>query len=293
MEITEEEIRSLADSISNEDVAEIMFDALEKVHRAIEEKVDTLSIDEEWTYGLFKSFFKTYNTIYHLSLGTSYVFRPHIKYIDIKTINTQIRSCHELYLTFQYITCSRIVDGSKEERDFKYTCYRLAGALDNKRTYEQIKDFSGYRELYEQQIGHVQEEIDVCRRKISKSRIYKLLSKNARDAVRKGYWKVSAEGRLSWNDLLACTSMPKTYGVFEYNNLSLYAHSSHASLQLEAQHDYNMIGALAHIYKLCAFMCYSTIAAFELGSPLDKRTFALVIDLGRMGSSIVGSEIST
>ena len=288
MQMTQEEYEHLANSISNEEVAEVMFGTLMKIHMELEETVVAMTTAEEWKYGLFKSFFKLYNTILRLSQGTSYVFKPQISYIDIKSINTQIRTCHELYLLFQYITTNTIGDGMVDEKEFKYECYRLAGALDSKRTYEKIKHIAGYRELYEREIVHVQNEISECRRIIIKSPTYKSLSAEVKHAVCNGHWRVSAEKKLSWNDLLAYTAMSREYGVFEYHVLSMYAHTSHASLKLEAQHDYNMIGALSHLYKLTALMCCAVLSAFGLGfSPLTKREVALIIDLRNMGNNLM------
>lgn len=261
-----------------------MFGVLFKIHMRLEEIAGGMSTAEEWRYGLFKSYFKLYNTTLRLSEGTSYVFRPEVSYIDIKSINTQIRACHELYLLFQYITTNTIGDGKLDEKEFKYECYRLAGVLDSRRTYEKIKGVAGYRELYDREIEHVRSEISECRGIITKSAIYKLLSSEIKDAVRNGHWRVDAEKKLSWNDLLAYTAMPREYGTLEYHVLSMYAHTSHASLKLEAQHDYNMIGALSHLYKLTALMCCSTLNAFGFDfSPLEKREVALIIDLINMG----------
>ena len=288
MQMTQEEYEHLTNSISNEEVAEVMFEALMKIHMKLEEAVVTMTAAEEWRYGLFKSFFKLYNTILRLSEGTSYVFRPKKSYIDIKSINTQIRACHELYLLFQYITTNTISEGTLDEKEFKYECYRLAGALDSKRTYEKIKNIAGFREQYEREIGHVRDEVSGCRRIITQSAIYNLLSAEIKDAVRNGHWRVSAEKKLSWNDLLAYTAMSREYGTLEYHVLSMYAHTSHASLKLEAQHDYNMIGALSHLYKLTALMCLAALSAFGLDlSPLEKREVALIIDLRNMGNNLM------
>ncbi|WP_454838363.1 DUF5677 domain-containing protein [Pseudomonas mohnii] len=284
--MTEEEYIEIINSIKNEDVAGIMFEALLKLHDQLELRQHAMTEADRWIYCLFKAFFKMYNTIYHLSNEIPYFFRPHIKYIDIRSINTQIRSCHEIYLTYNYITATIIADGGIEERELKYNAYRLAGALDNKRIYNRIKNFDGYRERYDNEIIRIDSEIRECRQAISKNSVYKLLDENIKSAVQKGHWKVTKSTKLGWSDLLDGTPMPRTYGEFEYNILSLYTHSSHASLELEAQHDYDMICALAHLYKLTALMCMTTTIAFKL-TELDKRTRALINDLAVMGNSIV------
>lgn len=291
MQMTQEEYESLTNSISNEEVAEVMYGALFKIHMKLEEISKKMTIAEEWRYGLFKSFFKLYNTTLRLSEGTSYVFRPDINYKDIKAINIQIRACHELYLLFQYIITNTIGNGTHDEKDFKYECYRLSGALDNKRTYEKIKGIPGYKDLYDKEIGHVLTEISESRALISKSPIYNLLKPDIKTAVRNGTWRVDAGNKLSWNDLLQYTPMPREYGTFEYHVLSMYAHSSLAALKLEAQHDYNMIGALSHLYKLSALICITTLNAFGLDfSPLEKREVALIVDLRNMGINLMSGK---
>jgi len=48
-----------------------------------------------------------------------------------------------------------------------------------------------------------------------------------------------------------------------------------------------MISALAHLYKLAALMCDTTVYAFNLDDVLDLRTRALINDLAVMGNNIV------
>ncbi|PJJ20073.1 hypothetical protein CLU90_3305 [Janthinobacterium sp. 67] len=291
MQMNQEEFDGITKSIRNDEVAEIVFGALVKIHMKLEEVAGEMTAADEWKYGLFKIFFKNYNTILTLSKGTNYVFTPERKYIDVRSINVQIRTCHELYLLFQYITTNTIGNGDLDEKDFKYECYRLSGVLDSKRTYERIKDFSGYREIYDREIVNIKSEITECKEFIVKSPVYKLLNKDIKDAVKNGYWRVDAEKKLSWNDLLAYTKIPHEYGILQYHVLSLYAHTSHASLKLEAQHDYNMISALAYLYKLSAFICCSTLNAFELNSNfLERREVALIIELMEMGDDVMPSK---
>ncbi|HRO19002.1 MULTISPECIES: DUF5677 domain-containing protein [Alcaligenes] len=290
--MSNEEYVTLVNSISNEQVPEVMFATILKIHLELEGTIESMTEAEVWRYGLFKSFFKIYNTILRLSEGTSYVFNPKISYIDIKSINTQIRACHELYLLFQYITTNTIGDGKLDEKEFKYECYRLAGAIDSKRTYEKIKNFVGYQEQCDIEIEKLRNEISECRQIISGSEIYNLLSSNTKNAVRNGHWRVDVEKRLSWNDLLAYTPMSRVYGTLEYHVLSMYAHTSHASLELEANHDYDMISALAHLYKLTALMSFSTLNAFGLNynSFLEKREVALIYDLMTIENKLISEQ---
>ncbi|WP_146176012.1 DUF5677 domain-containing protein [Pseudomonas putida] len=291
MQMSQEEYENLINSISNDEVAEVMYGVLFKIHMKLEEMVPQMSLADQWRYGLFKSFFKLYNTTLRLSEGVSYVFRDEISYIDIKAINTQIRACHELYLLFQYLIVTSISENDPGEKEFKYQCYRLSGALDNKRTYERIKNIPNYKQLYDEQIGHVRAEISECRKYITSSPIYQLLSPQVKDEVRNGTWRIDREKKLSWNDLLQYTPMPREYGVFEYHLLSMYAHTSHTALILEAQHDYNMIGALSHLYKLSALVSLTTLNAFGLDFDiLEKREVALIIDLRNMGNNLMSGQ---
>ncbi|EMA8136138.1 TPA: hypothetical protein ACJCGJ_000974 [Klebsiella pneumoniae] len=291
MKMTQEEYEKLTNSISNEEVAGVMFDSLLKIHMKLEGTVEKMTSPEEWKYGLFKSFFKLYNTTLRLSESSSYVFRPDVTYTDIKAINIQIRSCHELYLLFQYITTNTISDGKHDEIQFKYECYRLSGALDSKRTYEKIKMAPDYIDLYKKEIGPVLSEISESRKFIRNSPVYNLLKNEIKTSVCNGYWRISAEKKLSWNDLLEYTPMPREYGSFEYHVLSMYAHSSLTALKLEANHDYDMIGTLSHLYKLSALMCLTTLNAFNIDlSILTDREIALIIDLRSMGNNTFSAQ---
>jgi len=287
MQMTQEEYESLTNSIGNEEVAEVMFDSLLKIHMDLESKIDKMREPEEWKYNLFKSFFKTYNTTLLLAEGSNYIFRSNVKYIDIKAINVQIRSCHELYLLLQYITTNTISDGRYDEIDFKYECYRLSGALDSKRIYEKISKAPDYIELYEREIGKVLSDISESRDFIRKSPIYNLLNSSVKKSVCNGVWRISSDKNLSWNDLLDYTPMSREYGSFEYHHLSMFAHASITSLKLEAQHKYNKTFTLSHLYKLSALMCLTTLSAFDMDFDiLTKREVALIIDLRNMGNNI-------
>ncbi|MGN8032332.1 hypothetical protein ACTJKS_22390 [Pseudomonas sp. 22189] len=293
MEMSEDEYIELINKIGNEEVAEIMYGVLFKVHMSLEGISNEMSDASEWRYGLFKSFYKLYNTTLRLSEGTSYVFAPQYTYTDIKAINTQIRVCHELYLIFQYITTRTIGDGSQDEKDFKYACYRLSGALDNKRTLDKLKDVPSYKELYEREIVYVRKEISECREMISQSPTYQLLTQDIKNSVKSGYWRVSSNSKLSWNDLLAHTPISKEFGTYQYHTLSMYAHTSHAALQSEAQHDGEMNNSLAYMYTLAALMSCSTLAAFGFDfSPLEKREVALIFDLINAGNIIMSAKPS-
>ncbi|MDQ8573707.1 hypothetical protein [Klebsiella aerogenes] len=76
MQMTQEEYENLINGISNEEVAGVMFDALLKIHLKLEGIVERMSRPDEWKYGLFKSFFKLYNTTLRLSESSSYVLDP-------------------------------------------------------------------------------------------------------------------------------------------------------------------------------------------------------------------------
>lgn len=199
-----------------------------------------------------------------------------------------------MYLLLQYITTNTISDGKYDEIQFKYECYRLSGALENKRTYDKIKKAPGYIELYKKEIDQVLSEISESREFIRNSPVYKLLKNEIKRSVYHGNWRISSDKKLSWNDLLEYTPMPREYGSFEYHLLSMYAHTSLTALKLEAQHEYNMISALSHLYKLSALMCLTTLNAFNIDiSLLAKREVALILDLRNMGNNIFSTQKET
>lgn len=287
MPLTKNEYIQLINSIDNKDVPEIMFGALEKLHRYLEKDPRVKADVDEDKYGIFKIFFKQYNTIYSLSRGTKYFFLPECSYIDIKSIYVLIRSCHELYLTLSFISNSGTFSGAtrEEEIEFKYKCYEYSGRQDNKRTIDITIKINGQETISPEQVNDVNEKTRVLREQLINSSIYKALSQDSKNAILAGQWRVGQNGRLSWNDLLEGTPMSKNYGVLEYHALSMYAHSSHNSLRLEAQHNYDMAGALCHLYVLSALFIKSIVEIFAIDMDvLSKKEQALIIEFIQMAN---------
>lgn len=259
--VNEEEYKEYINSISNEEVPEIIFNALSLIHRHLEENKEEMSEVKGLNYSIFKIFFKQYNTILSLSKSTRYIYLPKYNYIDIKSINILIRSAHELYLTYHHLFYSKVFPDFEGilEQEFKIINYKLSGEVANKKSALLIKDFNGSYHLYEKSIVGIESRKKNLLEKINKNDIYKSLPKNIKNLIKSGEWKINKEKKLSWTDLLENTPMSKKYGVFEYHSMSAYAHTTYSSLQLEAEHDHNIDGLLCHLYIVASLFCISAL----------------------------------
>ncbi|MCS0590695.1 DUF5677 domain-containing protein [Massilia norwichensis] len=280
MPLTIEEFTRYTNEIQNHEVPSIMFSMLSKVHGHLEKAMSKMSEIEVSHYGMFKVFFKQYNTILSITRGLNYLYSPEYSYIDIKSTYVLIRSCHELYLTFNYlVTHGVLTENDAGEIEFKFKCYSLSGIFDNERTFELTKNFEGQKSIYLQEIAQVREKKRNLLSEIEASPIYATLSDESKRLIGNGRWRVGVNGELSWNDLLQFTPLAKKYGQLEYHLLSMYAHSSHNSLLLEAQHDYNIEGILFHLYILSALFMEAILRAHGLDFGFfPKREEALITE---------------
>jgi len=280
MALTVEEFKRYTNEIQNDEVPSIMFSMLSKVHGHLEKAMSTMSEIEHSHYGMFKIFFKQYNTILVLTRGVNYLYSPEYSYVDIKSVYVLIRSCHELYLTFNYLVTQGILaENDLREIDFKFKCYSLSGMFDNERTFELTKNFEGQKRLYLQEIAGLREKKKNLLSEIEAHPIYAVLSDESKRLVGSGRWRVGINGALSWNDLLQYTPLAKNYGQLEYHLMSMYAHSSHNSLLLEAQHDYNAEGILFHLYILSSLFMAAILRAHGLDFGFfPKREEALITE---------------
>ena len=249
-------------------------------------------------YNIFKVFFKQYNTILSLSRSNEYLFMPQSSYIDIKSINILIRSMHEMYLVYTYLCSSKSFSNveEQEEIEFKFLAYQYSGENDNVKNSELLK------KIKHDNVYQVEAEIKTIERrdmvwsKILKHKVYDSLSKGAKRNLKKGNWKLNDEGILSWADLVEYTPLNKAFGVFEYHNMSLYAHSTYSSIQLEANHDGDVDGLLCHCYILAVFFSISVLNSFNKNISVDcsisKRELALVYEFYNLGSMNEMIEIS-
>ena len=287
--LTEEEYKIHINDISNEEVPEVLFSVLSKVHGYLESISLLMNDQQVYKYSMFKVFYKQYNTVLALSKRSEYVFNPQASYMDIKSINILIRSMHEMYLLYTYL-CSTgffIGAGKCEELEFKSLAYQYSGENDNVRTFKLIKEIEHNGVFDESAEANAIERKSVIWSKILENDIYKSLPKKVKLELKKGNWKISSKGTLSWADLAKYSHLSKTYGVFEYHNMSLYAHSTFSSLQLEAGHDEDVDGLLCHCYILASVFSISVLGSFDKTIDRDglisKRELALVYEFYGMG----------
>jgi len=271
--LTEEEYKKHIDSIKNNEVPEVIFSVLSKVHKYLESIEDSMNEEKILKHGMFKLFFKQYNTVLFLSKGTKYVYKPDHNYLDIKSINILIRSIHELYLTHQYLSTNESFgDIDKNgETEFKHLAYKYSGEIDSKRTFNLYKDYKckpdGYQQGYDAAIKRKNE----IWKEITATTIYKKLPKKQKYKLKSGQWKIDLSKVLSWSDLLKYTPISRKYGIVEYHHLSQYAHMTYGSLVLEANHNYDIDGLLSHLYILASLFSISVVGSH--GEVIDKEGF--------------------
>lgn len=153
------------DNIQNQDVPELLQAALfkqlhfvmpheEKMHRRKNQSDGALIM----RINFYKAFFKQFNTILTLAKSISFVFDQGTKYLDITSIFTLIRSCHERYLSFwllgHSLGCWRVT--SEEELHFRWLCFRHSGIIDEQKTFRflsRIRDISTMSQNRQKQAG--------------------------------------------------------------------------------------------------------------------------------------------
>jgi hypothetical protein len=289
--LTEEEYKKYIDEIQNDEVPKVLFSVLGKVHNYLESIANSMNEEHVLKHGMFKLFFKQYNTVLSLSKRTSYVYKPDCDYLDIKSINILIRSMHELYLTYQYLsTNGSFGDMDKEgEVKFKYLAYKYSGEVDSKRTFDLYKEQKYKPEDYQLRYDAAIKRKNEVWKEIKATNIYKLLSKEQKNKIKNGQWKIDSSKVLSWSDLLEYTPLSKKYGVVEYHQLSQYAHMTYGSLLLEASHNYDVDGLLYHLYILASLFSISVMDShgevIEKENFLAKRELSLVYEFWGLASN--------
>ncbi len=282
--LTEAEYKKYINDISNEEVPEILFSVLSKVHGYLESIDPQMDEQQVCKYNMFKVFFKQYNTVLVLSKRSEYLYNSHVGYMDIKSINILIRSMHEMYLLYTYLCSTGFFIGASksDELDFKFLAYQYSGENDNVRTFKLLRGIKHNAVIDENAEVNAIERKSLIWSNVTSSNIYQSLPKKVKLELKKGNWKISSKGTLSWADLAKFSHLSKRYGVFEYHGLSLYAHSTFSSLQLEAKHDENVDGLLCHCYILASVFSMSVLASFDnaidKGDLVSKRELALVYE---------------
>ncbi len=108
-------------------------------------------------------------------------------------------------------------------------------------------------------------------------------------AIKRGAWRVSNNKILSWKDLVSLSKLNQNYGVYEYHNMSLYAHSTYSSLELEATHNQEIDGLLCYFYVLASVFSVSVLHSFKIElydeSKFDKREIAIVTEFNHMANN--------
>ncbi len=282
--MTSEEHKALSKSISNEEAPEVLFGSLHKIHQYLESILPRMNGERLDKYNIFKVFYMQYNTVLSLAQKTDYVFMQHINYLDVKSIYVLTRALHELYLQYVYLSFSTVFEGCNphDELKFKHLAYQYSGQNDFCRTISLAKRLDRHENYDEDIETETIEEKKKLWLEIKNNPVYDTLSREAKDHLKNGKWKISAESVLSWNDLADRSHLSKPYGTFIYHLLSLYAHSTFSSMKLQANHNQDINGLLCHCYVLASVFAVSALDSFDqkfnTTTILNDKEKALIID---------------
>jgi hypothetical protein len=287
LKLTEDEYKYHINNISNDEVAKVLFDVLTKIHKVI----DSIEIDNDdliYKTGIFKVFFKQYNTVLSLIKGTRYVYLEDSQYLDIKSINILTRSLHETYLLYTFLCFSGTFPefDKEEEINFKSLSYKYSGECDNAKTFHLIKSIKHDEDNFQGAEKESQARKVELWQLIEKTKIYESLSTSMKAELKRGNWKVCPTKKLSWADLADYSHLSKDFGKFEYHNMSLYAHSTFSSLQLEANHNNDVHGLMFHCYVIVSVFSISTLKVLNKtifdDNLLSKRELSLILEFQGM-----------
>lgn len=253
-----ETLHEIAEKTANTELADILESAINKFIPYLHYQWDLYNDDKKWTMKLLEIFHKQFNSIVTLSKQNT---------LDIKSTNVLIRSSHELFLCFSYLS-----DGSHfNEEDiesvisFKFLCYMHAGFKDEEKYYKVTPN------LPPQLIEQVNRKKEILRNKIRKTfgeikshYLYSKCCPAVQSMIKKGKWRISPSKHLSWGDLSEHSLLLSDTAKAAYHILSSYAHSSYHSLELEANYNQDRLAILTHLFTITSLLLLKFIEIEEL-----------------------------
>jgi hypothetical protein len=276
--------------IQNQEVPRLLQAALFKQLRFVtrcEEKIRLLDSKNDGAIimriNLYKAFFKQFNTILVMAKGTSYIVDQKTKYLDITSIFTLIRACHERYLTFWHLGtplgCWPVTPD--QELHFRWLCFRLSGIVEEQQTFRllgRLRDVSSVsKELREQEGARRQ-----IFREIKVHPIFSFLDAHTKSQIEKyGSWRIGHQGVMSWTDLARFSPLHSTMGQYEYFIMGLYAHPTFRGIALDGTHNGNNINNdLAYLYSIAAmFICDADDVFPGSDENLTVKELAIILEL--------------
>ena len=166
--------------------------------------------------GLSNNFIEHAVTILYLSHGTKQdlpLFK--FNFFDSASIDVLTRTAFEAFLTFHYVFYE---PKTKEERDYRYWCYKAAGISERQNARVSTDE-------HRQKQAAEKKELDEVHEKLKLSAVFQSLTNNQKKQILKGEWRLK-----SWRELAVSAGLSETLASDVYRFLSGRVHSSSLSV---------------------------------------------------------------
>jgi hypothetical protein len=162
-------------------------------------------------------------TILYLSHGTKQRLPSfEFNFFDSTSIDVLTRAVFEAFLTFHYVFYE---PKTKEERDYRYWCYKAAGIAERKNARVSTEEHRRKQAAEKKELGEVHEKLKL-------SAIFQGLTSKQKRQILAGKWRLKP-----WRELAADAGLSKTLASDVYRFLSGRVHSSSLSVvQMIGQH---------------------------------------------------------
>lgn len=268
----------LVSEIQNAEVPSLLMSALLKQDMFVRNIGETLDENAKAKASLFTLFVQQFNTIISLSHKTLCIVDNDISFLDVTSIFTLVRSCHERYLAFWHLnTALCFWDVTPEqELNFRWLCFKHGGLVDEQRSFEmtaRLRDLTN--------MSKTLESFKAARRKlfdhIRAHSIFAALDQRSREDIELyGNWRIGRRGSLSWRELVQLSPLYNQLGQYEYFQLNQHAHTSYRGLSLVNKFHENINDGLAYLYTLAALFSYD-LDAMVPGSDVNLTNQELAI----------------
>ncbi|MED5544911.1 MAG: hypothetical protein VYD90_06655 [Pseudomonadota bacterium] len=224
----------LVSEIQNAEVPGLLMSALLKQDVFVRDIANTLDEKAKSKAILFTLFAQQFNTIISLSQKTSCVVDENISFLDITSIFTLVRSCHERYLSFWHLNTALCVwDVTPEqELNFRWLCFKHGGLVDEQRSFEmtaRLRDLTNMSKTLESFKAERRKLFDDIRA----HSIFAALDQRSREDIeRYGNWRIGPRGSMSWRELVQLSPLYNRLGQYEYFQLNQHAHTCYRGLSL-------------------------------------------------------------
>lgn len=249
-----DQYESLKSTIKNAEVPGIFRSILKKQAHSVASNL-VISAEVSTQINLFDSFRRQYETVLILASqdkATNYGGR---ECIDVTSIYSLIRGCHERFLALWYLSKSGAFPSAtpEEEASFKHRCFLHGGFIDAQKNMKLRSHLIGISNL-SKTLDREKSERLANLQNIEDSKIFHSLADKVKEKIVKfGAWRIWEGAELSWWALATKSPLNSAMAQYEYHTTSMCIHPSNAGMYADAQHDRSQDGLLAYLYVLAAF----------------------------------------